>query len=246
MPSDEQRVRTMAGWIGVEISRSRVRTEGKAGYGLYRVRRKPWSADLPEDLDEMWTAYAFGLGVIDAAVRNSIGQGTPAGPLALHLVEDATAVRTGEGGYAAMRVVPTRWTQVYRGRRDLGRMARAGLCGRPERHEDGCVCLADGKARWAGHWSTLIGGPVGRAECGCPNNALGQAPVIHRCVLCGFEGGYESVHEDCAGCRETARSRQRAGNAAFQAEHLERRAYGLKARYAGKAARQRNGEQRSE
>lgn len=129
---DEQRTRTIAGWIGVEISRSRVRTPGKPGYGLYRVRGSmpvQWSIrhgkteiDRSPGQSEptLWTAYAFTLSIIAAAVRNSIDQGRPEGPMMLHLVEAGDAVKTGEGGYAAMHKVPTRWTSAYQGRRDLG------------------------------------------------------------------------------------------------------------------------------
>lgn len=70
----------------------------------------------------------------------------------------------------------------------------------------------------------------------CPLRIDGGEPALHLCVRCGFEGG-DSVHSDCPGCRETARSRQWESNAAFQAEHLERRAYGLRQRYADKARR---------
>lgn len=55
--------------------------------------------------------------------------------------------------------------------------------------------------RLAAEWSHLIDQPVGMAECGCPNNALGAPPALHICRDCGFEGGYDSVHADCSGCR---------------------------------------------
>lgn len=115
---NEQEVRTRAGWIGVEISRSRVRTAGKAGYGLYRVRAMPQSTDLPEDLDEMWTAYAFRLDAIEANVRWAIEQGTPSGPAPMDLMEDITMPAI--DGKRRRWVVPTRWTSAYQGRRDLG------------------------------------------------------------------------------------------------------------------------------
>lgn len=120
--SDEQRVRTMAGWIGVEISKSRVRTPGKAGYGLWRVRgselmdvTRTGSFGRPYEQRTEWTAYAFELDVIEAQVGNAIGRGTPEKPADLHLPK--TRVRTGEFPYAT---VPTRWTSAYGGRRDLG------------------------------------------------------------------------------------------------------------------------------
>jgi hypothetical protein len=247
--SDEQRVRTTAGWIGVEISRSRVRTPGKAGFGMYRVRRMPRSTDLPEDLDEMWTGYAYTLTEIESAAQSAIESGTHAGP--------GLFAPAPYGDRRQALGIPVRWTSAYRGRRDLGVVVPALP---PEER--------------------------GVAECGCPNNLLGKTPVLHRCSRCGFEGGYESVHERCSGCaypvavrpehaaeldalvvllgaglvemrhvegcacgvpakftaacvRETMPDRmlQRAQNAAFQAEHLKARAHGLRARYAAKRAR---------
>jgi hypothetical protein len=123
--SDEQRVRTMAGWIGVEISKSRVRTPGKAGYGLYRVRPAPRLEGM-ESWDEAhsWTAYAFEPELIAAEVELAIRKGTPAKPFELML----PPTRPG----SLVTVVPTRWTSAYRGRRDLGvseaeRLATAAL-----------------------------------------------------------------------------------------------------------------------
>lgn len=288
----EQRVRTMAGWIGVEISRSRVRTPGKPGYGLYRVRGQEryaaqdsmtgrWTepgATRPTE----WTAYAFTLEVIDAAVRNSIEQGRPEGPMELRLVEAGSAVRTGSLGYAGGVVVPTRWTPAYRGRRDLGvPVAPASI--RTEvghrltaiaalvdeglvlmRHDpQSCACsgtarmtmrcvdltmldeqvtrsvrLKQGLMVTAAEVSPLTGMPIGSAPCGCPNRMDGLPPALHRCCRCGFEGG-PVVHGECPGCRETRRSRQRAQNAAFQAEHAVRRAAGLERRHAEKLSRRK-------
>lgn len=128
MSADEQRVRTMAGWIGVEISKSRARTPAKPEFGLYRVRPIPLSTDLPEDLDEMWTAYAFSLEEIECGTDVAIGKGTPARPFDLML----RSVKPG----SIVTVVATRWSSAYRGRRDLGvganLEARAYVEGRPE------------------------------------------------------------------------------------------------------------------
>jgi len=236
--ADEQQVRTRAGWIGVEISKSRVRTPGKPGFGLYRVRGTR-TADRFDPLGEgttsalehlPWTAYAYGLNVIAAAVTNSIQQGRPEKPMDLHLVEDGTAVKTGEGGYAGGTVVPTRWTQQYTGRRDLGVQAdhEAWVAGPLAR------AIREGEALRA-----EIGDP-GVAPCGCANNALGMAPVLHRCPRCGFVAG-PKVHEECAACAiqnaGTTRQRQRAANGAFQRDHAERRAYGLARRHEEKLRR---------
>lgn len=166
----------MAGWIGVEISRSRVRTPGKAGYGLYRMRgsmakgqTRIGQGTLYAFEETEWTAYAFTLDAIYLAVQNSIQGGTPVGPASL-MVEVA-GWRPGDG--EPYRTVPTRWTQAYRGRRDLG-MPRE-----PEVTE--------------------------------PMTAIAQ--------------------------RSTVRTRQRAANDEFQAEHLKRRAYGLERRHAAKLRR---------
>jgi hypothetical protein len=189
MDHDEQRVRTMAGWIGVEISRSRVRTPGKVGYGLYRVRgsrvayvqeggqRKVW-----EGVPSEWTAYAFTLEQIGCQVALSIRAGTPARPGPLNLY------RADSPGVADM--VPTRWTTAYRGRRDLGAGGGSPI---PAQVKPDFGALA--------------------AELG----ALIRAGVVH--------------------VPTTPRQRQRADNAAFQAEHLEARAHGLRARYAAKMER---------
>jgi hypothetical protein len=48
-------------------------------------------------------------------------------------------------------------------------------------------------------YSDLVGGPVGMADCGCPNNMLGAPPALHICRACGFEGNYD-IHQDCPCC----------------------------------------------
>lgn len=114
---DEQRVRTHAGWIGVEISKSRVRTPGRPGYGLYRVRGSvARSCGCGKGRGEHvwapgeWTAYAYTLAGVDVAVRRAIELGMPDRPGALTMQLDP------EPGVE----VPTRWTSAYRGRRNLG------------------------------------------------------------------------------------------------------------------------------
>lgn len=101
--SDEQRVRTMCGWVGMEIGKSRVRTPGRAGYGLYRVRGQRNTANGWQWSE--WTAYALGLGAVESAVQAAIRNGAPSGP---------GSFITGAG------VVPTRWTSAYPGSRTLG------------------------------------------------------------------------------------------------------------------------------
>lgn len=190
--TDEQRVRTMAGWVGVELSRSRVRTPGKPGYGLYRVRGSfpvIWSIRDGAGIDRspgqfeptLWTAYAFTLEMIRICVVDAIRAGTPAGPGPLlprafgHGWSDPPDAR-----------IPTRWTSAYQGRRDLGLAGELELLERTD---------AD----------------VARASA-----------------------GYDTMSE-------TVRSRQRAANAAFQAEHAPRRAAGKAAYHARRLGSQTTG-----
>jgi hypothetical protein len=190
---DEQRVRTMAGWIGVEISKSRVRTPGKAGFGLYRVRgSRPIQRALAvlgpdmksRELTE-WTPYVFTLSGIEMAVRQAIRWGTHAGPNPLKLaygpMPGATCVD-----------VPTRWTSAYRGRRDLGLTADLEELERTD---------------------PAVGAASARLD--------------------------ETVREIVT--RSTVRSRQRAANNEFQAEHLRRRAYGLQQRHQRKLGNSNGG-----
>lgn len=245
MEHDEQRVRTMAGWIGVEISRSRVRTEGKAGYGLYRVRGSvgcTWAearglnrSQVTEDLHGRrgeWTTYAFTLANILWTVRAAIQEGRPEGPGVLRLM----------GGPDQMTrpaiEVPTRWTQAYRGRRDLGVwMQRPSLCGRPERHVDECECLVDGKARW------IEDEPIPvevKPEIAALVTAVvslvgaGLVAMVHVEGCCCDDDRYAAA---CIQATAPEREVQRAQNAAFQAKHVKEREWGLRQRYAAKLAR---------
>lgn len=261
--SNEQRVRTMAGWIGVEISRSRVRTAGKAGYGLYRVRgsvahRTPaelagliWGAVTTDGLAERgpWTAYAFTLEAIRLAVEHAITKGTPVGPRELHvLAPHATA----------SVVVTTRWTSAYAGRRDLGErvLLAPGLVD-PATYDKLGGAMVD----------QLNGGPTvpmttGQAEAmvvpaqvtgeyARQVNALSELldaglirmQHVEGCVCDGATGRMDA---SCVRATMPDRMRQRADEAAFQAEHLRRREYGLTQRYAAKRARQGNGRQAQE
>lgn len=179
MNTDEQRVRTMCGWIGVEISKSRKRRVDDPETGLYRVRGSlpvQWSIRRGEsEIDRspgqseptLWTGYLFQLEDIQTAVHVAIFGGTPDGPqdLVLHHPNPKQA-----GGDKPAMVIPTRWTSAYGGRRDLG---------------------------------------VAEPRVGAPSG-------------------------------ETARQRQRRGNAEFQAEHLELRSYGLRRRHAEKERRMRD------
>lgn len=129
MPSDERHVKTMAGWIGVEISKSRARNPEREEYGLYRVRGSvghrtrgelagltPGSV-TPDGMAERgpWTAYAFTLERIESEVHSAIVRGVPAGPIDLVLPKPSP-----QPPELAVWIVPTRWTSAYRGRRDLG------------------------------------------------------------------------------------------------------------------------------
>jgi hypothetical protein len=121
----ERRVRTEAGWIGVDISRSRVRTPGRAGYGLYRVRtaaERHWHVPHPVVTPAgEWTAYAFTLDEIARSVGEAIGYGTPAGPR--DMVLNRSNPQHGERPAA---IVATRWTSAYRGARTGGLADEAG------------------------------------------------------------------------------------------------------------------------
>jgi hypothetical protein len=211
---DERRVRTMAGWIGVEISRSRVRTAGKAGHGLYRVRgskvieraRVTLGPDMKSRELSEWTGYAYTLTEIESAAQAAIESGTHAGP--------GLFAPAPYGDRRQALGIPVRWTSAYRGPRDLGA---------PDREVDPIVPVAV------------------RPEYAAELNAL---------VVLLDAGVVEMVHVEGCGCdvpaRFTAacvaatmpdRMRQRADNAAFQAAHLRRRAYGLRQRYAEKSRR---------
>jgi hypothetical protein len=252
---DEQRVRTEAGWIGVEISKSRVRTPGKAGYGLYRVRTAAvphWHVGQPPDAPAgEWTAYAFTLEAIFEAVQTSIQVGTPEGPFPLKLLSDV-----GDGVHKAGHSIPTRWTSAYRGRRNLGVAAPATV--RPEfadelsalaalldaglvemDHAEGCACrgteeLTAECVRW-----TLEAARPAAELFPC----LNEEPDGERCAgtvriepgapqgRCGTCGGWVGT-----AAPSTVRARQRAANAEFQRKHAPARTYGLRERHRAKLA----------
>ena len=217
MASDEQRVRTMAGWIGVEISRSRVRTPGKAGYGLYRVRgskvRDPLDFGEAQVLDGSevpdirtyvpteWTAYAFELGEIETEIELAISRGVPSGPLDLCLRPARGLMHT------ELVMVPTRWTQAYSGKRNLGVGVPVAI--KPE--------YAAELTALAAFVDEGLVAMTHVAGCMCS----GTATLTAECVRATQE-------------RSTVKTRQRTSNAEFQAEHLKRRAHGLKRRHAAK------------
>lgn len=254
---DEQRVRTMAGWVGVKISRSRVRTEGKAGYGLYRVRgsvaaRQRMSGGyagpsykVSDSEPTEWTAYAFGLEEIGAAVRMAIERGLPRTPEVLRLgpADDPTWV-------------PTRWTQAYRGRRDLGEtLLAAGKVdpGTYGRLGKGLVELLNGgptEAMTVGEAEAMVLPVAVKPEFAALVTAVdslvgaGLVEMVHVEGCCCDDDRYAAA---CIQATAPGRQVQRAGNAAFQAEHLKAREWGLRARYAAKRGRlggsQHSGEQ---
>ncbi len=208
--SDEQRVRTMAGWIGVEISKSRVRTPGKAGYGLYRVRgyrldqqrdrgasriRRPETVAVPC----AWTPYAFRLAAIELGVEVAVRTGDPGAPGPLVLPVEPAGPRDTE-----WVSVPTRWTSAYRGPRTLGVPAFAGV--RSAVRTEVCRAL-----------SVRVSEAMTTAE----RDEQGSAQMLNRSYL-RAKYGIET---------DTPRARQRAQNAAFQAEHLRRREWGLRQRH---------------
>lgn len=245
--SDEQRVRTMCGWVGVEISRSRVRTPGKAGFGLYRVRGsagRPWrgareleQAGVPrsavtEDLHGehgLWTEYLFELDAIKTAVETAIAGGTPARPLDLVMYHPSP--KQARGDRPAM-LVPTRWTSAYRGRRDLGVPEVAvPVMLRPEAaYRVGALAalVDEGLVQM---WHVPDG-------CVCEGtSALTMACVDLTMDDPDARGRIRQRQADQARQHSTARQRQREANDEFQRGHLERRAHGLRARYAAKELR---------
>jgi hypothetical protein len=235
--SEEQRVRTEAGWIGVEISKSRVRTPGRVGYGLYRVRGSMpilWSIERSGDIDRtpgcgeptLWTPYAFTLEDVETAVREAINRGAPDSPGDLR-------IRQAFPGKVAA-VVPTRWTAAYTGRRDLGVYAKVGARAPmfTPKGLQGVTRMASGRE------AASLGEGF---EVPCENE---REPDGDRCVgTVGFEPwAAQGRCDTCGGwvgrqAPSTVRSRQRAANNAFQAEHLERRAHGLVQRHAAKQRR---------
>jgi hypothetical protein len=231
MPSDEQRVRTMAGWIGVEISRSRVRTPGKAGYGLYRVRaaaERHWHVPHPPvGSAGEWTAYAFTLGEIDRAVRDAIERGTPSAPG--RMIVDWPSARPG-AAWLALPVL-TRWTSAYRGRRDLGKF-------QVPRGRNGEVRAP----MTVGEAEALVTPAAVKPEYVAELDALaalldaGLITMVH-VEGCACVDPPAKMSAACVRATMPLRMMQRLDNAVFQAEHLERREHGLKARYAAKEAR---------
>jgi hypothetical protein len=122
----ERTVRTRAGWIGVEIGKSRVRTPGRPGFGLYRVRGSrlsdvglpvlhgPHAGQVARTIEPTeWTGYLFTLAEIDRALTEAMDgpRADPRAPGGLHLQPDGS--RPGVLPYR----IPTRWTSAYRGPR---------------------------------------------------------------------------------------------------------------------------------
>lgn len=252
----EQEVRTRAGWIGVEISKSRVRTPGRPGYGLYRVwaaAERHWHVPHPVIVPAgEWTAYAFTLQEIERAVGAAIECGTPAGPQALG-PRDALTGETVS--------VPTRWTSRYRGRRDLGVAAEvdgpypapplrqeaidelnalAALVGAGfgMDHEPGCTCDPPGRFDMACVRLTMRTPPamtpsLGERPHGPEGCHMGGQPHLGPCCGPQVPEGERGHAPDCS-CGRCVRRRQRVFNGQFQAEHAQRRAAGLRARHRGR------------
>jgi hypothetical protein len=211
---DEQRVRTEAGWIGVEISKSRVRTPGKAGYGLYRVRgsagrtwretRELERSAVTEDLHGErgpWTAYAFTLEEILTEVHVAISAGRPDGPSALIL-------RPADKTLCELVTVPTRWTSAYRGSRTRG--SSSASVGADVRAEVPDIISES-------FTPPSVGTEVRYDPYGITRN----------------DGGQETPP------RETVRQRRRAANAEFQRQHDIDRRRGLVQRHQSKLDRMR-------
>jgi hypothetical protein len=187
------------------------------------------STDLPEDLDEMWTAYAFTLAEIRTEVETAISVGIPAAPSDLWL-------RPADGGSPVG--VPTRWTQAYRGRRDLGVRGQKIEGERrkvAQRGGDPAPIPVRIKQEYADELNALAAlvdeglvqmRHVGDGTCGC----RGTSSITAACARLTMGDAREAK-------RETVRTRQRAANVEFQREHIKRRAVGLERRHATKLSR---------
>jgi hypothetical protein len=249
---DEQRVRTEAGWVGVEISKSRVRAPGKPGFGLYRMRLAPYRTTErdghPSVTAGEWTPYAFTLEQIAEGVRGAIEQGTPAGPYWIRIPHPNQQ----PGRDWPDTVVATRWTQAYRGRRDLGVSVPATLSREfaaeldalaplvdegliQMQHVEGCACSrtgTDSLTAVCAQRTLEVARPsteqLVREYRVVPGRSLGE--VTHDATGCDRGG------EPHLGPCMTAKQRQREWNARFQRQHAEARSHGLEARHAAKLA----------
>ena len=249
--TDEQQVRTEAGWIGVEISKSRVRTPGKAGYGLWRVRgsvAQPCGCeqDRGQHVWKLgdWTPYAFTLGQILDAVQAAVREGQPNGPGTVRLRKAVSAEApwmAGDERYV-VHSVPTRWTSRYRGRRDLGervpqmadQLTAVTVSCLDELEPDGRVCpgvlaFLDGDAQvrcsdcrgWVGRLSPTVLRQTGEGD---------RPLVVGEGLPAQFAPEASRPVSWTTAPGSTVRSRQREFNAAFQRAHAIRRKHG-KARY---------------
>ena len=242
---EEQRVRVKAGWVGVEISKSRVRTPGKTGFGLYRVRtaaERHWHVGEPPAVPAgEWTGYLFELEAIENAVDSAIQTGTHAKPGDLILFHPSP--KQARRDKPAM-LVRTRWTSAYRGRRDLGtrRDLRRDL--EDLECEDPVVRAAAARLDEAVHGIVSDARlavevkPEYAAQVGALA-ALLDAAVIEMVHVegCSCRVSEQRFTAACVRATMPDRMRQRAENAAFQADHLRRRAHGLEQRYQQKRAR---------
>lgn len=243
--TSEQEVRTRAGWIGVEISRSRVRTPGRAGYGLYRVRGSlpvQWSISRGDtEIDRspgqsqatLWTAYAFTLDEVGRAVTASIECGTPAGPHELCL-SDGT-----QGAHVVTHRAPTRWTSAYRGKRNLGEREGPTMGELAQRAVDRGFPVVD-TGGTTGHGLMapgIVDAGLERdlAELERTDLAVASAAARLRETTQDIvrRAGLTDPRQD----GKTVRQRQREFNAEFQAVHAVAREHGLRKRHAAKLAR---------
>ena len=193
---------------------TRVRTPGKAGYGLYRVRGVRKNGTLP------WTEYLFELEAIEAAALTAIENGMPAKPQDLMLYHPSPKQARGD---RPVEIVPTRWTSAYRGRRNLGgRIGGQRATGLVVDEPSGPVALKPDYVRELDALSALL------------DADLVEMVHVEGCSCSVADRRFTAA---CVSETMTPRQRQRAGNAAFQAEHLRRREHGLAARYAAKRAR---------
>lgn len=224
----EAQVRALAAEVGVEIGKSRVRTPGKPGHGLYRVRgswvdREPnlakagnpsapaWRAIVRQG---EWTGYLFTLAMIRICVDDATRWRTPAGPGPLLLRPDGTGWSS-----APTYAVRTRWTCTYRGRRDAAEAAREARVSepvavrvRPEVAETlnalatetgASRFVSDGMGGWIpdGNHPVLLGHcPRGEgwSQCGGTVRIEGPANATGQCSVCGARMNREEWAEEIA------------------------------------------------
>lgn len=203
----------MCGWVGVEISKSRKRKAGDPEFGLYRVRGSAPIArtvgTLGLEMDSHVVCEWTPYAFTLAGIFLAVQNSIQGGTPAGPPSLMIEVANWKPGDGLPYRTVPTRWTSNYRGRRDLG--------------VRGVELKWGVKTEAARDLSMRVWNGMSAAE----QQDRGMAQMLDRNYLRNKFS------------LQTPRQRQREQNAEFHAEHLERRKYGLRARYAAKMRRDR-------